>query len=216
MNEISVMASYPLPAKLRILLVDDHALIVESMVSALSLYPDFVVSFASDAVAALGQIECFGVFDLILLDYDMPGEDPFTGLKKMIEVNHGAVALFSGVAKRWVIDQAMDCGAIGFVPKTLPLKALQHAIRLMADGEIFMPSEYMRRDPQVQDQAKNFKQIELKVIGFLVKGHANKEIGREVGIDETTVKMHIRAIFRKMGVTNRTQVVHVAQKLGIC
>jgi two-component system nitrate/nitrite response regulator NarL len=201
--------------KVSILVVDDHALVAETMVAALSSVNDFSAVAVEDVKSAIDLIEQVGPFDLILLDYDIPFSEPNVNLSLLTEANRGAVALFSGVAKRHVVERALSAGAVGFVPKTLHLKVLQHAIRLMVDGEIFLPSEFTRPE-KIKDLSILLGEIEIKVLILLSEGKSNKEIARELGSDETVIKMHIRAIFRKLRVTNRTQAVLSAQKLGIC
>lgn len=201
---------------INILIVDDHVLVGETTARSLSLVQGFNVVSVADVASAIALIAKNGTFDVILLDYEMPGTNVLDGMSHLIEVNEGGVALFSGVAKRTVVDRAIDRGAVGFVPKTAHLKTLQHAIRIIADGDVYLPAEYMLRDKQNQAPERDIKQAERKVLSLLCDGLTNKEIGRELDMEEVTVKMHIRSLFRKLDVRNRTQAVLVAQKLGIC
>jgi two-component system nitrate/nitrite response regulator NarL len=199
-----------------VLVVDDHALVAETLVSSLSIIPDFKVMAVQNVQSALDLIMQQGPFSIVLLDYDMPSSDPMQSMNKLMTANGGGVAIFSGVAKRYMIERALLAGAVGFVPKTIHLKSLQHAIRLMADGEVFVPSEFLRPNAGDKTQAGGLKPAEVEVLTLLAAGKANKEIGRELDLDETTVKMHVRALFRKLGATNRTQVALEAQSRGIC
>lgn len=203
-------------SKIAVLIVDDHVLIGETIAAALRTSPDFEVDVVVDAVSAYRKIDESGSYDLILLDYDIPGGNGLGAIKQMVERNGGGVALFSGVAKRSVIERAIDHGAIGFVPKTLPLKSLKHAIRFMSDGELFLPSSFSRGLDSAEADDFGIKLTEKKVLTLLADGRTNKEIARELGFDETTVKMHVRTLFRKLEVSNRTQVVLAGQKLGMC
>lgn len=200
---------------LSVLIVDDHLLVGETIARSLSLSQGFNVTTAFDIASAIARITENGKFDVILLDYEIPGTKSLDGMKRLIHENDGGVALFSGVARWAAVDRALDRGAVGFVPKTSPLKTLQNAIRIMADGEIYLPAEYMRQSRSEQMLAVDITHAESEVLRFLCEGMTNKEIGRELDLNEVTVKMHLRSLFRKLDANNRTQTVLAAQKLGI-
>jgi len=200
---------------LQILVVDDHSLICETLSAALGSEDGLHAESVSTIDAAFDRISEAGSFDIILLDYEVPGMDGLNGLRRLIEANKGAVALFSGVANRMVVERAIDAGASGFIPKTLPFRTLKHAIRLIAEGELYLPGEFMRRGSDEQGSDLGLKPRELRVLGFLCEGMQNKEIGRGIGVDETIIKMDVKSICRKMGARNRTQVVIEAMKRGL-
>jgi DNA-binding NarL/FixJ family response regulator len=150
----------------------------------------------------------------VLLDYDGPGMEGLDGLTRMIQANGGSVALFSGVANWSIVERAVKLGASGFIPKTLPVRTLGHAIRFIVDGELYLPSEFMLHKP---DGANEFglKPREMRALALLCEGKQNKEIGAELGVEETTVKADVKSICRKMGVRNRTEAVIKAIKMGM-
>ncbi|MCC6002264.1 MAG: response regulator transcription factor [Pararhodobacter sp.] len=201
--------------RLKVLLVDDHLLLIESISAALVSEYGFHVTAATDVDSALAEVDKAGHFDVILLDYDVPGMDSLAGLQRLIDANNGAVALFSGVANWTVVERAMDRGASGFVPKTLPLRILGHAIRFIADGETYLPGDYMRRASTEKGKDYGLKPREFKVLALLCEGKQNKEIGRELGMDEVIVKMDVKSICRKLDARNRTQAVIVARDSGL-
>lgn len=214
-----ISEEYPIaknPEDLRILIVDDHSLICETLAAVLS----YDVGLQAVAVAsvddAMAKIKSSGRFDVVLLDYDVPGMDGLNGLRSLVDANNGAVALFSGVANRMVVERALDAGASGFIPKTLPLRTLRHAVRMIADGDLYLPGEFMRRAADANDGDLGLKPRELRVLALLCEGLQNKEIGREIGVEETIVKMDVKSVCRKMGARNRTQVVIEAMKRGVC
>jgi two-component system, NarL family, nitrate/nitrite response regulator NarL len=202
------------PGALRVLLVDDHALIAETIALALA-DDELQIETASNVQDAEACISATGRFDVILLDYDVPGMDGLDGLRSLAEMNSGAVVLFSGVASRLVVERALDAGASGFIPKTLPLRTLKHAIRFIADGETFLPAEYIRRSDENEGADLGLKPREMKVLRLLCEGLQNKEIGREMGAEETIVKLDVKSICRKLGARNRTQAVIEARKRGL-
>ncbi|MGP9789981.1 response regulator [Roseinatronobacter sp. NSM] len=197
------------------LIVDDHTLLTETLVQALCLDNNFSIDSAKDICSAVEAIERAAGYDVVLLDYDLPGMDALEGLQRVIKANGGRVALFSGVAGRTIVQLALEKGANGFIPKTLPLKVLGHAIRLIADGEIYLPSEFMMRSNEESGSGFALKPREQRVLALLCEGLQNKEIGRELGLDEVIVKLDVKSICRKLDVRNRTQAVVAALKHGI-
>jgi two-component system nitrate/nitrite response regulator NarL len=201
------------PSSVSVLIVDDHALIADTMKSSLSSLGDFTVVTAIDQESGLSAISEHGPFGVVLMDYNMPGSDPISMLQKLMDANGGRVALFSGIAKSAIVEEAMRHGAIGYIPKTIAFNSMKHALRMMADGETFLPSDFLLRDKVRCVDLPDLKDKEEAVLKLLTSGMTNKEIARDLAIDETTIKMHVRTLFRKFGVTNRTQVVLAAQKL---
>lgn len=200
---------------LRVLVVDDHTLLVETVVASLKGEFGFAVDAAGDVDTALAKIARDGPFDAILLDYDVPGMNALDGLRRLKAANDGRVVLFSGVVNRTTVDLALDQGAGGFIPKTLPLRTLGHAIRLVADGEVFLPAEFIRRTNAGDGTDFGLKPRELRVLALLCEGLQNKEIGRELGLEEVIVKMDVKSICRKLDVRNRTQAVIAALRQGL-
>jgi two-component system nitrate/nitrite response regulator NarL len=200
---------------MRVLLVDDHTLLVETVIATLRADFDFTVDAAGDVDIAVEMVSRHGYFDAILLDYDVPGMNALEGLRTLVEANHGRVVLFSGVANRTTVELALEQGASGFIPKTLPLRTLGHAIRLIADRGSFLPAEFIRRANADDASHLKLKPRELRVLALLCEGLQNKEIGRTLGLDEVIVKMDVKSICRKLDVRNRTQAVIAALKQGL-
>jgi two-component system, NarL family, nitrate/nitrite response regulator NarL len=200
---------------LGVLIVDDHQLMIDTLVSALGSETNFEVDGVSNVNAALSQILERGKYDVVLLDYQLPGSAGLDSLRQLIKANGGSVALFSGVASWPVVQNAVDQGACGFLPKTTPMKTLVHAIRFIADGEVYLPYEYMKRLSNEDVDELGLKPRERQVLAYLCEGMQNKEIGREVGIEEVIVKMDVKSICRKLEVRNRTEAVLEARKRGI-
>ncbi|MBR3370036.1 MAG: response regulator transcription factor [Rhodobacteraceae bacterium] len=201
---------------MRILIADDHDLLRDTLVMFLSSVGDMTVDGANSYAQALDIMEKVEPYDLLLLDYRMPGMNGLHGLKDALEhkrANH--VALMSGDAPRAVIEEALNAGASGFVPKTLPAKSLRNAVAFMLMGETYMPAGFLqdvdgRADPVLQDLSRR----EAQVLRGLCDGKSNKEIGQDLSISEATVKLHVKTIYRHLGVANRTQAAMIARDLG--
>jgi two-component system nitrate/nitrite response regulator NarL len=200
---------------IKVLVVDDHFLVGEMVVRSLSLLRGFEAMAVADLDGAIALIEENGRFDVILLDYDLPGQDSFLVLNQLLAANLGGVALFSGVAKRSVVSRALELGATGFIPKTTHLKTFQHAISLIASGENYVPFDYMRGLGFDDRTALYFTDVEKAVATRLCAGLTNKEIAREIDLTDVAVKMQVRALFGKLGVNSRTKVALEYQRIGL-
>ena len=129
---------------MKILIADDHELVRDTICAFLSNEPGLRISAAADFDGAAELMNKEGPFDLVLLDYSMPGMNGLDGLAKAKELNFGSpVAILSGTASRDVAEEALASGAAGFLPKSLPAKSLIHAVRFMAAGEQYAPVQFM-------------------------------------------------------------------------
>jgi len=196
--------------------VDDHLLVSETLAAGLEAAGDFQLDVVADLDMAIERISSRERYDVVLMDYQMPGVHGLQALRTLIDANNSGVALFSGVASWSIVDSAMKEGANGFIPKTIPLRTLIHAIRFIADGESYLPSDYMRHLSTGKESNFGIKPREMRVLSFLCEGMMNKEIAREVGVDEMIVKMDVKSICRKLGVKNRTGAAIAARRSGIC
>ncbi|MEP2533698.1 response regulator transcription factor [Shimia sp.] len=203
---------------MKILIADDHDLLRDTLVAFVESAGDIETRTAPDLSEALSQIEQDGPFDLILLDYNMPGMNGLEGLQKTL-LQEGApnVALLSGEASRSVAESALEAGAVGFVPKTLSAKSLIHAIRFMATGEQYVPVDFLTASVQEDEHplTQVLTQRELQALRGLSEGKSNKEIARDLKLSEPTVKLHVKTLYRKIGASNRTQAALIAREQDV-
>jgi DNA-binding NarL/FixJ family response regulator len=215
---------------LKILVVDDHALIREAMQLVLrQLDANIEVIEAgncADALAAAGRHPDLG---LILLDIQLPGVSGLDGLGDFRE-RHPAipVVVLSGSENRDDVMRAIDGGAMGFIPKSQPSRVMINALRLVLAGGVYLPVKILGvpaafaaassspasgavRAPA--DLGLTGRQSD--VLALLIQGKPNKIICRELGLAEGTVKIHVTAILRALGVANRTQAVIAVSRLGL-
>lgn len=199
-----------------VLIVDDHSLLCDTLCEALNKDSGLSVSSINEVDSAAAQILKHGRYDVVLADYDGPGMDGLDGMGKLLKANGGSVALFSGVVGWHVVERAIKLGASGFIPKTLPLKTFRHAISFIAEGERYLPANFMLDQSRQAPRKYGLKPRELSIISLLCEGLQNKEISNMLEIDETIVKMDIKNTCRKMNVRNRTEIVVKAIRESIC
>ena len=195
---------------MKILLADDHDLVREAIAAFLVNEGEADVVVTGSLPEAINEVKQKGPFDLVLLDYNMPGMNGLDGLRKMISISdERPVALLSGTTTRALAEEAISEGAAGFVPKTLGSKSMISAARFMAAGEIYAPFNLMqKREEQTSDL---LSKRELDVLQGICRGQANKEIARDFNIHEATVKLHAKTLCRKLGARNRTHAAMIAR-----
>ncbi len=195
---------------MRILLADDHDLVRETLSMFMTAEGDAVVTAVSRVEEVLLALRTQPEFDLIMLDYNMPGMDGLSGLEAVIaQAPDTPVALLSGDAPTSVVDRALEAGAAGFVPKTMGAKSMLSAIRFMIAGETFLPFDYAAKTKTDDDTGLTPRETE--VLQGLALGKANKEIARDLGLQEVTIKLHVKTLSRKLGARNRTHAAMIAR-----
>lgn len=202
----------------KILIADDHDLLRDTLVAFLEAEDGIATDTASSFFEACDLMEGEAGYNLVLLDWKMPGMAGLESLKKALAMpGNPRVALISGEASREIAEQALALGAAGFVPKTLPAKSLVNAIKFMAMGEQYAPIDFMTAEPEVETNplAEKLTKREYEVLKGLTEGKSNKEIARDLDVTEPTIKLHVKTLYRKLDVNNRTQAAIVARDAGL-
>jgi DNA-binding NarL/FixJ family response regulator len=202
---------------MRILIADDHELLRDVLRSYLEAEGGFAVDTVADLPQALARMaEAAPPYDLVVLDYGMPGMEGYGGLEKALAASFGRpVALMSGLAPPDVAARVLATGAAGFLPKTLPARSLVNAMRFMAAGETYMPIDLHRPSRTPAGESGGLSPRERQVLAGLCAGHANKEIARDLDLREPTIKLHVKLICRKLGAKNRTQAAMIARERAL-
>ncbi len=172
------------------------------------------VGTLADAVAQTEQRK----FDLILLDLMLPDVQGLAGLLMLKRLQPGArIAIVSSSDQPAVMRRAAREGASGFIPKSAAMSAMIAAIAaVLAGGQSFPPEMFVEgRGDESASLIGELSPAQFRVLRAAADGSQNKQIAYELGIAETTVKTHFAQIFRKLGVTNRTQAILALQALDL-
>lgn len=219
---------------LRVLIADDHEMMRSGLRNFFLHYfkgaDVFEASSYEQVAAVLPRTSSEGKLDIILIDLKMPdtsGNRWSDSLRMICETFAGTpVVIISGMEDPMTISTALKNGARGFLPKTMRGQSMYAALGLVLAGEIYVPphlandisdrpvSPASRRPVSMpgDDPAPGEKLSarELAVVELLVRGLSNKEIARKLLVQEITVKVHLRSIFRKLGASNRVSAVRIA------
>lgn len=209
---------------LKILLVDDHELFREGVKLLLAnLSDDVIFSEASNCPAALALGDEHR-FDIVLLDFHLPGLQGFDALRALREKCEDAViVVLSAEESPALIVQAIDEGAAGFIPKTSTHAVMMAALRLVLAGGTYLPAHALcgvaaaapTPDALASQALKHLTERQVETLRLAMQGKANKVIARELDVSEATVKAHLSASFRALGVRNRTEAVFAAARIGL-
>ena len=206
-----------------LLIADDHPLYRDALRGALSLtLPDLILREAGDLTTTVDILEKEDI-DLLLLDLHMPGSHDMFGLVHIRKLYPELpVAVVSGTEDAAIISKIVGVGALGFIPKTASSGDIANAVQSILDGDIWLPESVSEKIEEVDeafselaDKVASLTPSQYKVLCYMRDGLLNKQIGYNLDIAEATVKAHITAIFRKLGVYNRTQAVLIASKLQL-
>lgn len=217
---------------MKILVVDDHPLICEALRQVLqALDRQLELLEAPTCAEALELTSRNPDISLILLDLTLSGVDGFEALRQLRDgFPDIPVVVLSASEQPETVIRAIDGGAMGFIPKTSSSQLLIGALRLVLSGGIYLPQEVLRREQAIAPtapppagtpaQLRSPREIGLtdrqsQVLALVVQGKPNKLICRELDLAEGTVKIHVSAILKALGVTNRTQAVIAVSKLGM-
>lgn len=202
----------------KILIIEDHPIYRDGLaVLVAQLFAEAQVEQAGDAAMALEQLAQDDTFDLVLLDLKMPGLDASTALAVLCR-RHPAVpvVVVSADDDAATIRACMDAGASGYIPKSARREILSAALAIVADGGLYLPPA-LHPAPATAPRttASPLTVREREVLQGVCAGEPNKTIARRLGISEATVRAHLGAVFRALGVSNRTQAALSARRLGL-
>lgn len=215
---------------MRILIADDHALFRKGLILLLGrLYPDAEIMEAADADQAMARLDEGPPPDLVLLDLSMPGMGGVSGVTRFTQkAPEVPVVMLSAHSDPEEILKTINLGARGYILKSSSEEVLKHATSLVLSGEIYMPSSVLgtinatagKPLPETlanlphDNPLRSLTGRQRDTLALLVQGQSNKEIARNLGLLESTVKAHVKVILQKLNAANRTQAAMIAADLG--
>jgi two-component system nitrate/nitrite response regulator NarL len=211
---------------MKLMIVDDHTVVREGLAALLrQIGPDTEILPARNADEALEQLASHPDLDVVLLDLTMPGMD---GMSALIEFGRRRpelpVIVLSSSEDAHDARKALSLGALGYVPKSASQHALLSAIKLVMNGELYVPPLILAAmgamSPGAYDVGKldgrgRLTARQVEVLRLLSEGRSNKEISAGLDLSEKTVKAHITAIFKALNVVSRTQAANAGRAQGL-
>src|SRR3954465_15034476 len=208
---------------MKILVVDDHALIREALRGVLQeLKPEAGVIDASSCREALELAQANAAeLDLVLLDLGLPDGDGFDTLGELRKLYPAvAIVVLSAAKDRDSVTKALDLGALGFIPKSASRAVMVSALQLVFAGGIYVPPEILQKrmsspvSAPMSPSELGLTERQIDVLALMMQGKSNKAVCRELDLAEATVKNHVTAILRALKVTNRTEAVIAVAEFG--
>lgn len=209
---------------IKFLIVEDHPLFREALESAVCLAsPGAIILQATSLTEAIDVLSSNPQIDLVLLDLSMPGT---TGLSGVLRIRKAfpktPIVIVSGYEDLQIVQSVLALGVSGYIPKSTSRHELEDAIREVLRGTIYLPRNYRNattaRRPKV-DHRELLKKLyeltpqQLRVLDMVRRGLQNKQIAYELEISETTVKVHVSDILRKLNVSSRTNAIVEISKI---
>ena len=179
-------------------------------------HPQIMVDVAGSIAEAAALIEANSSYRLLLLDYELPDARGFGGFFRLQHLlGRVPIAILSAHDSQQIVSAAQAVGAVGFLSKRQPLDATVAGIEIILAGGRIFPSA-PGPDDAANDLRKKLDSLsgaQRRVLMALATGDLNKQIAADLGVSEATIKAHLSAIFRKLGVTNRTQAILMMRPL---
>ena len=202
--------------RLKILIADDHRLMIHAIRLALEDNSDLEIVAEADSGSKVMPLIGQTSPDLVLLDIRMPGMDGLTVLERIRErYPKVRVAILSAVDDPSVIQAAFNRGASAYIVKHIDPRDLAAAVRQAISGAIFQPLGLIERAADAAAREADLSKRELMILQALQSGRSNKQIAGELFLAEQTVKFHLTNIYRKLGVNSRTEAVRYAYEHGL-
>ncbi|WP_138465254.1 response regulator transcription factor [Poseidonocella sp. HB161398] len=210
-----------------VLVIDDHPLYAYALTTALAhVFDGCKVETAVTLKEGLKAVGTGTGPDLVLLDLRLPDASGLSGLIRLKErLPETPVVIISAQTSVDVVQSLMELGAAGFVPKDLPLPAIEQALCEVRRGNRYLPLEFqdaLRRRPAAPSELENVSRRiaelspqQMRIMKLICAGKANKQIAYELSLAEATVKAHVTALLRRLGVQNRTQAAVMMESVSL-
>jgi DNA-binding NarL/FixJ family response regulator len=210
---------------MRILITDDHQLFADGLCLVLEDIAEVTnCDVAPSAEEALAILDKGTKFDLMVVDLHLPGIDGVSLLSALLARRSNIpVVVISATDSVEEIIAALNRGAKGFIPKSFDRENIQAALRTIMAGEKFIPAELSEKIARIEQSKCSFPELpddvtslgitkrQFDVLKYVAKGYSNKQIANSLFLTEHTIKVHIKALFKSLRASNRTQLVQIAE-----
>lgn len=207
---------------MKLLLADDHALFREGFALLVQQQePDVECLVAAELDGVLALLEAHADADLLLLDFNMPGMGSVEAVVALQRAQPGLpVCILSGEESRELISRLLAAGVAGYIPKSSSPQVMMSALQLILAGGVYVPPQMVKPLAEAQPAptqlpADVLTQRQRQILALLAQGKSNKLICRELNLSEGTVKTHLNALYRALGVENRTEAAMTARQMGL-
>lgn len=207
---------------MKILIADAHALFRDGLVMRVEqIAPDATIVQASSFTQVLKILQDKDVPDALILDIEMPDMPWLSSLKEIIKLApQSAILIISATEDARTIRSVLSLGVKGYISKRADIKVFNNALKLVLEGGIYVPPNLIENGSlnKLSKESIGIKTLtarQAQVLDLIAQGKSNKQIAYDIGVSESTVKLHINALLRSLNVNNRTQAVVTAQKIGL-
>lgn len=207
---------------MKILIADDHALFRDGLALRLEeIAPDAVITQASSYAQVFKILKAETDIDVLILDVEMPDMPWLESLKQIHQIAPKTkIIVLSASEDSRTIRNILATGVKGYIPKRSEIKVINNALKLIIEGGSYVPPNLFDSASQNTLSGRNIgiKMLtnrQSQVLDLIAQGKSNKQIAYDMGVSESTVKLHINALLRSLHVSNRTQAVITAQKIGL-
>jgi len=207
---------------MKILIADDHALFRDGLSLRLEqIVPEAAISQASGYSQVFKILKSDNSFDILILDVEMQDMPWLESLKQIRELSpQTKIIVVSASEDTRTIRTILNTGVKGYIPKRSEIKVFNNAFKLVSDGGTYVPPNLIDNTPLNNISGRNggiktLTNRQSQVLDLIAQGKSNKQIAYDMGVSESTVKLHINALLRSLHVNNRTQAVITAQKIGL-
>ena len=203
-----------------VLIVDDHPLFCDALSMTLQSVAEIGEIHTANCLERAMELLSGGLKpDAVMLDLNLPDVDGLDGLVRLRAAANAPVIVVSSLADNRVVSQVIQAGAAGYVPKHSPREVFRTAFETVHSGDVFLPEGcVLVEDEEADEQSDAINRLatltnqQARILQLICEGKLNKQIAYDLSIAETTVKAHVTAIMRKLGVQSRTQAVLIAKK----
>jgi len=206
-----------------VLIVDDHPLFCDALAMTVEAVSGIARTHYAASIEAAERILGDGArVDLVMLDLNLPDANGLDGLIRLIRKTRAPIMVVSSLNESRIVASVIQAGAAGFVPKHSQRAVFAAAIATVEGGDTYVPDGHLAaceadpdtpEGPTAVDRLSSLTGQQARILQLICEGKLNKQIAYDLSIAETTVKAHVTAIMRKLGVQSRTQAVLLANQV---